>query len=131
VAEATGDNVFLVRHGILMTPSNDMGILQGVTRDAVLELARQRGIPAEETCLTRHELYTADECFLTGTAAEIVPVVKIDGRTIGSGTPGPITLDLIKAFRQLTDVEGVEVRPEGPAGEPTPASPITSVDSGQ
>jgi branched-chain amino acid aminotransferase len=111
VAEATGDNVFLARRGTLRTPSNDMGILQGVTRDAVMALARERGIPVEETRLTRHELYTADECFLTGTAAEIIPVIKVDGRVIGSGTPGPITLDLIKAFRQLTDVDGVEVRP--------------------
>jgi branched-chain amino acid aminotransferase len=110
---------------MLVTPSTDSGILQGVTRDAVIELARQRGIDTAETHLTRHELYTADECFLTGTAAEIIPVVKVDGRVIGSGKPGPITVDLIKAFRQLTDVDGVEVRP---VADPAPASPTTSTD---
>jgi branched-chain amino acid aminotransferase len=128
VAEATGDNVFLVRRGTLMTPSNDMGILQGVTRDAVLELARQRGIPAQETCLTRHELYTADECFLTGTAAEIVPVIKIDGRIVGSGTPGPITRDLMDDFRRLTEVDGVEVRPAARSGAPRRASRANAPD---
>jgi branched-chain amino acid aminotransferase len=116
VAEATGDNVFLVRRGALKTPSNDMGILQGVTRDTVIELARQRGIGVEETRLTRHELYTADECFLTGTAAEIVPVIKVDGRTIGSGKPGPITKDLIATFRKLTEVDGVQVKPVARSG---------------
>ena len=133
VAEATGDNVFVVARGMLVTPSTDSGILQGVTRDAVIELARRRGIDTLEPHLTRHELYTADECFLTGTAAEIVPVIKVDGRVIGSGKPGPITLDLIKAFRQLTDVDGVEVRPARPAGsEPgdaAPASPTTTTDT--
>jgi branched-chain amino acid aminotransferase len=111
VAEATGDNVFLVKRGVLKTPSIDLGILDGVTRDAVIALARERGIEVFEGRLTRHDLYTADECFLTGTAAEIIPVIRIDGRVIGSGMPGPTTLDLIKAFRQLTDVDGVEVRP--------------------
>jgi len=125
VAEATGDNVFVVARGRLVTPSIDSGILQGVTRDAVIELARQRGIDTIETHLTRHELYTADECFLTGTAAEIIPVVKVDGRVIGSGKPGPITLDLIKAFRQLTDVDGVEVRPGSPTGSPRTTSDTT------
>ena len=111
VAEATGDNVFLVKGGVLKTPSTDMGVLQGVTRDTVIGLARERGVEVAEGRLTRHDLYTADECFLTGTAAEIIPVIRIDGRAIGSGAPGQITLDLIKAFRELTDVEGVEVRP--------------------
>ncbi len=109
VAEATGDNVFLVKRGALKTPSTDMGILEGVTRQAVITLAAERRLPVAEARLTRHDLYTADECFLTGTAAEIIPVIKIDGRAIGSGAPGPITLDLIKAFRKLTEVDGVEV----------------------
>ena len=115
VAEATGDNVFLLKRGALKTPSIDMGILEGVTREAVIALAAERRLPVAQTRLTRHDLYTADECFLTGTAAEIIPVIKIDGRVIGSGAPGPITLDLIKAFRKLTEVDGVEV---GPAAKP-------------
>ena len=132
VAEATGDNVFIVTRGMLVTPSTDSGILQGVTRDAVIELGRRQGIETADKHLTRHELYTADECFLTGTAAEIVPVIKVDGRVIGSGKPGPITVDLIKAFRQLTDVDGVEVppgrRPGSAASEAAPASPTTTTD---
>jgi branched-chain amino acid aminotransferase len=111
VAEATGDNVFIVKRGVLKTPSVDCGILEGITRGAVIGLARERRIEVAETTLTRHDLYAADECFLTGTAAEVIPVIKIDGRTIGSGKPGPVTLELIKGFRELTDVDGVEVRP--------------------
>ncbi|MBN1916891.1 MAG: branched-chain-amino-acid transaminase [Verrucomicrobia bacterium] len=113
VAEATGDNVFIVKGGVLKTPSVECGILAGITRGAVIGLARERGIEVVETALTRHDLYTADECFLTGTAAEVIPVIKVDGRTIGSGDPGPIALELIKGFHKLTDVDGVEVRPTG------------------
>jgi branched-chain amino acid aminotransferase len=101
VAECTGDNVFLVKRGVLRTPTVDAGILEGVTRNAVLELARAAGIPAEETALTRYDVYAADECFLTGTAAEVIPVVKCDGRAIGSGKPGPVTRQLRERFHQL------------------------------
>ncbi|MFM8633357.1 MAG: branched-chain-amino-acid transaminase [Planctomycetia bacterium] len=101
VAECTGDNVFVVRSGTLLTPPPDAGILEGITRNAVMELARKAGIDCREATLTRHDLYTADECFLTGTAAEVIPVVDIDGRTIGSGTPGPITARLTKDFHAL------------------------------
>jgi branched-chain amino acid aminotransferase len=101
VAECTGDNIFLVKHGVLKTPPQDAGILEGVTRNAVMELARAAGIPVQEPALTRHDLYTADECFLTGTAAEVIPIVKVDGRPIGSGKPGPITRQLREAFHQL------------------------------
>ena len=101
VAECTGDNVFVVRSGVLLTPPPDAGILEGITRNAVLELARSSGIDCREAALTRHDLYTADECFLTGTAAEVIPVVDIDGRTIGPGTPGPITKRLTTAFHTL------------------------------
>jgi branched-chain amino acid aminotransferase len=101
IAECTGDNIFLVKHGILKTPPLDAGILEGVTRNAVIELARAAGIPVQEPALTRHEVYTADECFLTGTAAEVIPIVKVDGRAIGSGKPGPITRQLLEAFHQL------------------------------
>lgn len=102
VAECTGDNVFLVRDGNLLTPPIDAGILEGVTRDTVIELAREGGIPVREVPLTKHDVYIADECFLCGTAAEVVPVVKVDSRTIGDGKPGPITKDLIARFHKLT-----------------------------
>jgi len=101
VAECTGDNVFIVRSAVLLTPPPDAGILEGVTRNAVIELARSSGVDCREATLTRHDLYTADECFLTGTAAEVIPVVDIDGRTIGPGTPGPITKRLTTAFHTL------------------------------
>ena len=102
VAECTGDNIFLVRHGVLYTPPLDAGILAGVTRDAVIELAREAGIEVREATLSKHDVYIADECFLTGTAAEVVPVVKVDSRTIGTGKPGPMTRDLEQRFRKLT-----------------------------
>lgn len=102
VAECTGDNIFLVRKGIISTPPLDAGILEGVTRDAVIELARSTGKEVREVALNKHDVYIADEVFLTGTAAEVIPVVKVDGRPIGSGKPGPITLDLIKRFHRLT-----------------------------
>jgi branched-chain amino acid aminotransferase len=101
VAECTGDNIFLVKHGVLRTPPLDAGILEGVTRNAVIDLARADGIVLQEMSLTRHDVYTADECFLTGTAAEVIPVVKIDGRPIGTGKPGPITQQLHERFHKL------------------------------
>jgi len=101
VAECTGDNIFIAKRGILKTPPPDAGILEGVTRGAVLELARAAKIPVQENALTRHDVYTADECFLTGTAAEVVPVVKCDGRALGTGRPGPITRQLRERFHQL------------------------------
>ena len=101
VAECTGDNIFVVKRGKLTTPPLDAGILEGVTRNAVLELAREAGIDVAEAALTKHDVYIADECFLTGTAAEVVPVVKVDDRSIGDGKPGPVTLELSKRFHQL------------------------------
>ena len=102
VAECTGDNIFIVRHGVLYTPPLDAGILGGITRDAVIEVAREADIEVREVALTKHDVYVADECFLTGTAAEVIPVVKVDSRTIGAGKPGPTTHDLEKRFRKLT-----------------------------
>ncbi len=101
VAECTGDNIFLVRDNQLYTPSLDAGILGGITRDAVIEVARESGRQVTEGPLTRYDVYVADECFLTGTAAEVVPVVKVDNRAIGSGTPGPVTRDLKERFHRL------------------------------
>ena len=107
VTECTGENVFIVQRGRLVTPPPYVGVLRGITRCAVMELARQRGYPVEEAVLTRHDLFNAEECFLTGTAAEIVPVVRIDGRTIGDGAPGRMTGELRRAFHELTKTEGV------------------------
>ncbi len=101
VAECTGDNLFLVRRGELLTPPIEAGILEGVTREAVMELAREQGIAVRELPLTKHDVYIADECFLTGTAAEVIPVVKVDNRTIGTGTPGAVTRDLRERFFKL------------------------------
>jgi len=102
VAECTGDNIFLVRKGRILTPPCEAGILEGITRDAVIELARQAGYEVLETPLTRHDVFIAEECFLTGTAAEVVPVVKVDSRAIGAGHPGPVTRKLREAFHRLT-----------------------------
>ncbi len=108
VAECTGDNIFIVRKGTLITPPPYAGILKGITRGCVMELARSVRIPAREEMLTRHDLFNAEECFLTGTAAEIAPVVKIDGRQIGAGKPGKVTLRLMKDFRALTKTDGIK-----------------------
>ncbi|MEX2186457.1 MAG: branched-chain-amino-acid transaminase, partial [Pirellulales bacterium] len=102
VAECTGDNIFLVRHGDVLTPPIDAGILEGVTREAVIELARTDGLVVREIALTRHDVYIADECFLTGTAAEVIPVVKVDDRPIGDGKPGAVTRELMRRFREFT-----------------------------
>ncbi|MEY2727130.1 MAG: Branched-chain-amino-acid aminotransferase [Planctomycetota bacterium] len=102
VAECTGDNIFIVKKGVLKTPQPDAGILEGITRNAVMKLARNANIPVVECVLTRHDIFTADECFLTGTAAEVIAVTSLDGRQIGPGIPGPITTQLLQLFRQLT-----------------------------
>jgi branched-chain amino acid aminotransferase len=101
VAECTGDNIFLVRSGVVQTPPISAGILEGITRGAVIELTAKRKMPFHEKDLTRHDLYVADECFLTGTAAEVIPVMQIDGRPINSGKPGPITRQLMADFREF------------------------------
>jgi branched-chain amino acid aminotransferase len=101
VAECTGDNIFVARKGELSTPPVDAGILEGITRGAVIELARGAGMAVHERTMDRHDIYTADECFLTGTAAEIIPVVELDGRPIGDGRPGPITKSLLRRFHAL------------------------------
>jgi branched-chain amino acid aminotransferase len=102
VAECTGDNVFIIKKGVLKTPPSDAGILEGVTRNIVIELAKKLGIPVQETSMTRHDIYAADECFLTGTAAEVIAVTECDGRTIGTGKQGPATKSLRDAFVALT-----------------------------
>lgn len=107
VAECTGDNIFIVKNGALLTPPVHSGVLRGITRGAVIDIARLKEIPVHEEVLTRYDLFNADECFLTGTAAEIIPVVKMDRRKIGDGKPGKMTLKLICEFHKLTKVDGV------------------------
>ena len=106
VAECTADNLFIIKHGALFTPPNYAGALYGITRGTVMELAEQSGLKVSETNLTRYDLFNADECFLTGTGAEIMPVIKIDGRVIGSGQPGALSLKLIAEYHALTKVSG-------------------------
>jgi branched-chain amino acid aminotransferase len=109
VAEATADNIFILKKGILYTPPKFLGILEGVTRNAVIELARKAGFEVREEVFTAHDLYNAEEVFLTGTAAEVIPVVKIDGRTVGNGRPGAVTKQLIAAFRESTKWDGTKI----------------------
>jgi branched-chain amino acid aminotransferase len=108
VAECTGDNIFIVKDKHLYTPPQCMGTLRGITRDSVMEVAKRAKISVHEHVITRHEVYISDECFLTGTAAEIIPVVMVDGRVIGDGKPGKMTFSLLKKFKELTKKEGVK-----------------------
>lgn len=103
VAECTGDNIFLVKAGNLITPATDAGILEGITRQAVIDLAQEAGMEVQEPTIQLNDVYEADECFLTGSAAEVVPVVQVDERQIGTGAPGPVTCDLMKRFRELVN----------------------------
>jgi len=109
IAECTGDNIFIVKEGKLVTPPVWVGILSGITRDVVIEIAQKEGISVEENIFTSFALYNSDECFLTGTAAEVIPVTRVDGRTIGKGVAGPLTKRLMERFRQLTQVEGTPI----------------------
>ncbi|WP_334139684.1 branched-chain-amino-acid transaminase [Thermovirga lienii] len=109
VTEGTGDNIFIVKDGTLKTPHPAVGILKGVTRKAIMELAEQEGIPVEETFMNRFDVYTADEIFFTGTAAEVIPVVEVDSRKIGDGVPGPITKKLRSLFMELVKKEGYPI----------------------
>jgi branched-chain amino acid aminotransferase len=110
VAECTGENVFVVTGSSLVTPPVSAGALDGITRGAVMEIGRRLGMDVREANLTRYDLFTADECFLTGTAAELIPVVKIDGRVIGSGRPGPVMKRLSQEYHALTQVSGEPIR---------------------
>ena len=107
VTECTGDNIFMIKTGRLFTPPTDVGVLEGITRDVVIGLAKRLGVPFEEKMLKMPDFYSADEVFLTGTAAEIIPVTKIDKRRIGKGEPGEITARLMDEFRRLTKTDGV------------------------
>jgi branched-chain amino acid aminotransferase len=109
VAECTGDNLFIVRDGVVSTPPLSAGALDGITRRVAFEIAAELGVPLRERDLTRHDIFTADECFLTGTAAEVIAAVKLDQRVIGTGKPGPITQRFIARFRELTQTTGTPV----------------------
>jgi branched-chain amino acid aminotransferase len=109
VAECTGDNLFIVRDGIISTPPLTAGALDGITRGVVFEIARELGLPMRERDLSRHDIYTADECFLTGTAAEVIAAVRLDQRAIGTGKPGAITNRIIARFRELTQSTGTPI----------------------
>jgi branched-chain amino acid aminotransferase len=102
VAECTGDNIFLVHRGELWTPHPASGILKGITRDTVIKLAKQDGMEVKETFITPYDVFTSEEVFLTGTAAEVIPMVSLDNRKIGCGTPGKVTQHLISLFREHT-----------------------------
>jgi branched-chain amino acid aminotransferase len=106
VAECTGDNIFIIKDGQMFTPPLSAGALYGITRGVVMGLAREAGIPVSEPNLTRYDLFIADECFLTGTGAELIPVTKIDGRVIGNGKPGPVTRGLVQSYHALTQASG-------------------------
>jgi len=109
VAECTGDNVFVLRDGVLVTPQVADGGLDGITRGVILELSERLGVPLHERTMTRYDIFTADECFLTGTAAEVIPVVSLDQRVIGDGRPGETTRRFIDAFRDLTTSSGTPI----------------------
>ena len=109
VAECTGDNVFVIRDGLITTPPITAGALPGITRAAVIDIARELGIPLAERDLSRHDIYTCDECFLTGTAAEVIAATKLDQRVLGTGKPGPITQKIIARFREIVGTTGTPV----------------------
>jgi branched-chain amino acid aminotransferase len=111
VAECTGDNLFIVKGNQLLTPPLSAGALYGITRRVVLDLAEQSGLKTAETDLTRYDVFNADECFLTGTGAELVPVTKVDGRVIGTGKPGAVTKQLVSQYHSLTKVSGEPIYP--------------------
>lgn len=109
VAECTGDNVFVIKKGVIATPPVSDGSLDGITRQVIFELAEKLGVKLVEKTMTRYDLYTADEIFLTGTAAEVIPMVKLDERPIGDGTPGELSRKFITAFRELANSEGTDI----------------------
>jgi branched-chain amino acid aminotransferase len=109
VAECTADNVFVIKRGQIFTPPISAGALRGITRSVIFDIAAELDLKITETDITRHDVFIADECFLTGTAAEAIPMVKVDGRTIGTGKPGPITMRVIKRFRELTRETGTPI----------------------
>jgi branched-chain amino acid aminotransferase len=109
IAECTADNIFIVHKGEIITPSSSQGALKGITRSSVLDIGKELGVPVREVNMTRYDVWCADECFLTGTGAEVIPVVKLDGRVIGSGKPGPVTQRVLESFRKRVRTEGTRI----------------------
>jgi branched-chain amino acid aminotransferase len=109
VAECTADNVFIVHKGEVITPAASQGALKGITRGTIFDIGKELNVPVRECDMTRYDIWCADECFLTGSGAEVIPVVKLDGRQIGSGTPGPITQQVLASFRRRVLVEGTRI----------------------
>ena len=109
VAEATGDNIFLIVNGEMTTPPTSEGALPGITRKVVMELATELGIPCREAVTTLYDVYNCDEAFLTGTAAEVIPMITCDQRPLGNGRVGPLTAKIIAAFRERTEMDGIRV----------------------
>jgi branched-chain amino acid aminotransferase len=109
VAECTADNIFTVHKGVIYTPSASQGALKGITRDTIFDVARELKVPVQDSNMTRYDVWCADECFLTGSGAEVVPVISLDGRQIGTGKPGPITQRILADFRQRVTREGVKI----------------------
>jgi branched-chain amino acid aminotransferase len=109
VAECTGDNIFVVKDGVTVTPPSYAGSLRGITRQVVLDIYKELGLPIRESELTRYDVFAADECFLTGTAAEVIAAIELDTRPIGTGKPGPLTDRIIARFREITQSTGTEI----------------------
>ena len=109
IAECTGDNVFIYDKGVLYTPPLDAGSLRGITRGTVMDIAEELGVPLREQALTRYDLWTAEECFLTGTAAEVIPCVEVDHRAVGTGKPGEVTKRFIGSFREKVTSDGTMI----------------------
>ncbi|MFS1513855.1 branched-chain-amino-acid transaminase [Chengkuizengella sp. SCS-71B] len=109
VAEGSGDNIFIVKDGIIITPPSYIGALEGITRAAIIDICNQHGYIVKEQPFTLHDVYVADEVFLTGTAAEVIATREVDGRIIGEGKAGPITMHLLKEFRRIVNKDGVQV----------------------
>lgn len=112
VAEGSGDNIFIIKRGVLYTPPGYVGALEGITRRAIMEICEEKGYTVKEEPFTRHDVFVADEVFLTGTAAEVIAVIEVDGRQIGNGVPGPITRDLLVDFRRKVELDGKKVYEE-------------------
>ncbi len=109
VAECTGDNIFVVKNGEITTPPISSGALKGITRQVVFDICAELGLPIREAVMTRYDIYTADECFLTGTAAEVIAAIKLDTRALGDGKPGAITGRIVARFRELTQSTGTAI----------------------
>lgn len=109
VAECTADNVFILHEGEILTPSSSQGALKGITRGTIFDIAKELNLPIREVNMTRYDVWCADECFLTGSGAEVIPVCKLDGRVIGTGKPGPVTQQILTSFRRRVTIEGTKI----------------------